>query len=148
MSEKTLSKIRGFLLNVLFMIIAFMMSYIMAYQIGYAPLGYEIIEKKEETVLVQSHNLLGLKEEKINFHPPDYKEWHIDMLVDRVGYLKQDYLLFFASIFAVPLLIIKELYRGKQKRIVLFAVLFLMIFPTITLMSSLNDIESILAGTY
>lgn len=115
MSEKTLSKIRGFLLNVLFMIIAFMMSYIMAYEIGYAPLGYEIIEKKEETVLVQSHNLLGLKEEKINFHPADYKEWHIDMLVDRVGYLKQDYLLFFASIFAVPLLIIKELYRENKR---------------------------------
>jgi|GEM_PF-4070192 len=148
MSEKTLSKIRGFLLNVLFLVIAFGMSYIMAYQISYSPLGYEVIEKKEEAVLVQSHNLLGLKEEKINFRPSEDKEWHIDMLVDLVGQLKQDYLLFFASIFAVPLLTIKEFYRGKQKRIVLFAVVLLMAFPTITLMSSLNDIESILAGTY
>ncbi|MGP4070007.1 hypothetical protein [Halobacillus sp. B29] len=148
MSEETLSKIRGFLLNVLFLIIAFVLSYIMAYQISYSPLGYEIIEKKEEAVLVQSHNLLGLKEEQINFHPSADKEWHIDMLVDRVSQLKQDYLLFFASIFAIPLLIIKEFNRGKHKTIVLFAVLMVMIFPVITLMSSLNDIESILAGTY
>ncbi|MCA1010563.1 hypothetical protein [Halobacillus halophilus] len=148
MSEETLSKIRGFLLNILFIIIAFVLSYIMAYEISYSPLGYEIIEKKEEAVLVQSHNLLGIKGEKINFHPSEDKQWHIDMLVERVYQLKQDYLLFFASIFAIPLLIIKEFNRGKHKRIVLFAVLMVMIFPIITLMSSLNDIESILTGTY
>ncbi|MGP4074703.1 hypothetical protein [Halobacillus sp. K22] len=148
MSEEKLNKIRRFLLYTAFVMTAFVLSYVVAYQIGYSPLGYEVIEKKEGAVLVQSHNILGLKAENINFNPEQDNDWHIDMLVERVGQLKEDYFLFFASIFAVPVLIIKELYKGKQKKGVLFAVLLIMIFPVITLMTSLNEIESILAGTY
>ncbi|WP_281975748.1 hypothetical protein [Halobacillus litoralis] len=147
MTEQTLKKVRSVLLYIAFITISLLVSYLLAYPAGYAPLGYEVISKQEETVKIQPYNTWGIEKEPITFQPVEGEEWEMERLVDLIE--KQDmwYLLFFASCFIAFYSVAKDLWKGDNLQKVAWKTLFVVLFPAISLVQHLHDIQEILKNS-
>ncbi|WP_283154114.1 hypothetical protein [Guptibacillus hwajinpoensis] len=98
MSEEVLRKVRRILFYSALLMIAFVLSYFIAYPLGYSPLGYEGLEAKEDTLVLQSYNVLGLEENRITYEPQKGEEWKVELLKDLVNQQQTQYLFFFIPI--------------------------------------------------
>ncbi|QAS54383.1 hypothetical protein [Halobacillus litoralis] len=113
MTEQTLKKVRSVLLYIAFVALSLLVSYLLAYPAGYAPLGYGVISKQEETVKIQPYNTWGIEKEPIIFQPVEGEEWEMKRLVDLIE--KQDmwYLMFFASCLIALYMVGTDLLKGE-----------------------------------
>ncbi|WP_377890135.1 hypothetical protein [Alkalihalobacillus sp. R86527] len=144
MSEELLKKIRGGLLYIGFLIIAFSVSYFIAYPLGYSPLGYEVVETNEDRVVLQSYNILGQEDEGMTYLPQEGEEWRAGLLKDLVSYLPKEYLFFFTTIIVGLFWGGIDLLRKKSWIRVVLWVGLLVIVPAVSLNKHLNDIQEIL----
>ncbi|MCA0987464.1 hypothetical protein [Guptibacillus algicola] len=144
MSEEMLTKIRRVLLYIAFLIIATSIAYVIAYPLGYSPLGYDVIDTNGDTVVLQSFNILGVEDEKVTYQPEEDEEWRAGLLTDLVGYLQQEYFFFFTTLLVGMFWGVLDFIRKKSwVRVVLqFGLLF--IVPAVSLNKHLNDIKEIL----
>ncbi|WP_270181312.1 hypothetical protein [Alkalihalobacillus sp. CinArs1] len=144
MSEDVLKKIRLVLFYIGFLIIAVSVSYFIAYPVGFAPNGYELIESTEDKATLQTYTIMGMKDEEITYRPEEENEWKITFLSERIDQLPQDYFFFFTSVtVAIFWAGIDFIRRRSLKRSLLQAGAF-MLFPTLTLVGSINDIKDVI----
>ncbi|MGP4060299.1 hypothetical protein [Halobacillus sp. H74] len=147
MTEQTLKKVRSFLLYIVFITISLVVSYFLAYPAGYAPLGYEVISQQEKSVKIQPYNTWGVEKEPITFQPVEGEEWEMERLVDLIE--KQDmwYLMFFASCLIALYMVGTDLLKGETLKKVAWRSVFLVLFPAISLVQHLHDIQEILKNS-
>ncbi|MYL63506.1 hypothetical protein GLW07_09090 [Bacillus hwajinpoensis] len=147
MSEEVLRKVRRVLLYIALLMIAFVLSYIIAYPLGYSPLGYEGIEVKEDKLVLQSYNVLGLEKNRIIYEPPKGKEWKVELLKDLVNQQQTQYLFFFSPIMLALFWGGFDLLRKKSLKRVLFQGFLYAFVPGVSLIRHLNDIKDILQNS-
>ncbi|MYL51658.1 hypothetical protein GLV98_19500 [Halobacillus litoralis] len=148
MGEETLNKIRRVLLYTAFLLAAFFLSYFVAYPLGYSPLGYEVVEKQENTVVVQSLNTWGFEEKRITYQPPEEEEWRQAALVDRIEGQAMEYHLFFTAIMVAIFWVGMDVMKGKPLGKVLVLSCFYVFFSGLSLIQHLGDINEILEGSF
>ncbi|MFC7321508.1 hypothetical protein [Halobacillus campisalis] len=143
MTEQTLNKIRRGLLYTAFLMVALALSYVLAYPLEYSPLGYDVVEKKDDAVTVQPHNALGIEEERITYTPTQDDEWKMRWLVDEIASQKMHYHMFFASIIVAIYWVGVDYLKGKSLKKVLLLSFSTICFAGISLISHLNGIKEI-----
>ncbi|MGR9050423.1 hypothetical protein ACQ4XT_17465 [Halobacillus faecis] len=148
MSEELLNKVRRILLYIAFLLAAFILSYGLAYPLGYAPLGYEVVEKQENAVVVQSLNAWGFKEERITYQPPEGDEWRAEALIDRIKGQAMEYHLFFTSIMVAIFWVGLDVLKGVPLKKVLVLSCFYVFVSGLSLIRHLGDIKEILDGSF
>ncbi|WP_226577916.1 hypothetical protein [Halobacillus litoralis] len=144
MSEKLLGKVRRGLLSIAFVMAAFVLSYCITYPLGYSPLGYEVLEKKEGSAVLQSYNTWGQKEVILTYHPPEGEEWKLDWLIDRIHGQEQEYLFFFTSMIVAVGWIAFDVRKGKPLKKVLPLSCLYVFISGLSLITHLHDIQSML----
>lgn len=147
MSEEMLIKIRRVLLYIAFLMIAFVIAYIVAYPLGYSPLGYEVKEKKEGMVVLQSYNTWGMEDEIVTYQPPEWDEWKLEWLVDLIGEQEFHYLFFFTSIIVAFFWVGVDVLKGKPLKSVLILSSLYVFMSALSLVQHLNDIKDILQNS-
>ncbi|REJ11169.1 hypothetical protein [Halobacillus trueperi] len=148
MSEEMLNKVRRVLLYIAFLMAAFFLSYFLAYPLGYFPLGYEVVEKQENAVVVQSLNMWGFEEERVTYQPPEGYEWRTEALADRIDGQAMEYHLFFTSIMVAIFWLGVEVLQGKSLKKVLVLSSFYVFVSGLSLIQHLGDIKGILEGAF
>lgn len=147
LSEELLNKVRRILLYIAFLMVAFFFSYILAYPLGYSPLGYEVVKNHDNTVVVQSLNTWGIEEERITYQAPEEDEWKAKALVDRIERQPMEYHLFFTSIMVAVFWLGMEVRKGQSLKKVLVLSGFYVFVSGLSLIRHLRDIQEILEGT-
>lgn len=147
MSEEMLIKIRRVLLYIAFLMIAFVIAYFVAYPLGYSPLGYEVKEKKEGMVVLQSYNAWGMEDEIVTYQPPEWDEWKLEWLVDLIGEQEFHYLFFFTSIIVAFFWVGVDVLKGKSLKSVLILSSLYVFMSALSLVQHLNDINDILQNS-
>lgn len=144
MSEEMLSKIRRVFLYIAFLMIATSVAYVIAYPLGYSPLGYDVIEKKGDTIVLQSYTIFGIEDGKITYQPEEGEEWRAGLLTDIVGYLQREYFFFFTTLMVGIFFGVLDFIRNKSWVRVALQYGLLFIVPAVSLNKHLNDIKEIL----
>ncbi|WP_394218962.1 hypothetical protein [Halobacillus trueperi] len=144
MGEETLNKIRRMLLYTAFLLAAFFLSYFLAYPLGYSPLGYEVVEKQENTVVVQSLNTWGFEEKRITYQPSNGDEWRAGALVDRIEDQAMEYHLFFTAIMVAIFWVGMDVLKGKPLGKVLVLSCFYVFVSGLSLIQHLGYINEML----
>ncbi|MGB7999911.1 MAG: hypothetical protein WCF60_07505 [Anaerobacillus sp.] len=147
MSEEVLKKVRRFLVYIALLLVAVVLSYIIAYPLGYTPLGYKGIGAKEGKLVVQSFNIVGLEDNRITYVPPKGKEWKSELLMDLMNQQRTQYLIFFTPLMVALFWGVFDLFRKKTiTRVLLQGCLYILV-PGVSLMQHLNDIKNILQNS-
>lgn len=144
MSEESVRKVRRFLVYLAILMIAVALSYILVYPLGYSPLGYETINTKDDLVVLQSDNVIGLEEERVTYVPQEGEEWTIGYLKDLIQQLRTQYFFFFTSLFIALLWGAFDLMRKKSWRRVLIKGCLYVFVPTVSLVTQVNNIKDVL----
>ncbi|GEN52524.1 hypothetical protein [Halobacillus faecis] len=147
MSEELLNKVRRILLYIAFLLAAFLLSYFLAYPLGYSPLGYEVVKKEENSVVVQSLNTWGIEEKRVTYQPPEGDEWRAKALVDRIHAQAMEYHLFFTAIMVAIFWVGMDVLKGKPLGKVLVLSCFYVFFSGLSLIQHLGGIKEILEGS-
>ncbi|KMM38027.1 hypothetical protein [Guptibacillus hwajinpoensis] len=147
MTEEFLSKVRRGLLFIAFLMLAFSLSYLIAYPLGYSPLGYEVIELKDDLVVLQSYNVLGMENERITYQPQEDEIWKLGLINDLIDQQQSEYLLFFTTLMLAIFLGGMGLLRSKSFKSVVFQGFLYVLIPGISLVRHLNDIKDILQSS-
>ncbi|MCA0173976.1 hypothetical protein [Bacillus sp. RAR_GA_16] len=144
MSEESVRKVRRFLVYLAILMIAVALSYILVYPLGYSPLGYETFNTKDDLVVLQSDNVIGLEEERVTYVPQEGEEWTIGYLKDLIQQLRTQYFFFFTSVFIALLWGAFDLMRKKSWRRVLIQGCLYVFVPTVSLVTQVNKIKDVL----
>lgn len=147
MSEEMLKKVRRFLLYTAFLMVAFVISYFIAYPLGYSPLGYEVLENKEDMVVLQPYNTWGLKEAQVTYQPPEGEEWKLKWLADLIDRQAFNYHFFFTSVIVAVFWVGMDILKGSSlKRILILSSLYVGM-SGLSLIQHLNDIKDIIQSS-
>ncbi|SFK32164.1 hypothetical protein SAMN04487936_11155 [Halobacillus dabanensis] len=144
MSEAKLKKIRRVLLYTAFLMAAFVISYFIAYPLGYSPYGYEVLENKEGGIVLQSYNTFGLEGERVPYQPREGEEWKQEWLVDLIGQQEFHYHLFFTSMIVAVFWVGMDVVKGKSLKSALILSCFYVFTSGLSLVQHLDDIKDIL----
>ncbi|MYL65484.1 hypothetical protein GLW07_19175 [Bacillus hwajinpoensis] len=147
MSEEVLRKVRRIFVYIALLMIAFVLSYIIAYPLGYSPLGYEEMEIKEDKLLLQSYDFLGMEENRIPYEPQKGEEWKVGLLKDLVNQQQTQYLFFYTAIMLAIFWGGFDLLRKKSLKRVLFQGFLYAFVPGVSLIRHLNDIKDVLQNS-
>ncbi|WP_273851970.1 hypothetical protein [Guptibacillus spartinae] len=144
MSEESLRKGRRFLVYLAFFMIAVSLSYLLVYPLGYSPLGYETINTKDDLVVLQSDNLIGLEEDRMTYVPQEGEEWTVGYLKDLIQQQRTQYFFFFTPLLLALLWGALDLMRKKSWLRVLIQGSLYVFVPTVSLVTHLNNIKDVL----
>ncbi|MCA0970224.1 hypothetical protein LCM20_06465 [Halobacillus litoralis] len=108
-------RIRFFLLWLMGVGVAFLISYWLSYHMLFHPKGYKVIEIGEQYLVLQQNTLIGLKDAVVRVTFIDGESWKIEKIVQDVKDMRLKYMFFYMTTSSLLYFFLLE--RAKDERL-------------------------------
>ncbi|MGM0844968.1 MAG: hypothetical protein ACQEUT_08320 [Bacillota bacterium] len=147
MNNTFITKVKNFLSFLLIAGMLVVISYLIVYKVSFLPNGYNIVEVKKDSILLQSFNVIGMEKNILDVNFSEKDTWKIDAIENEVKRQKNFFWLLFSALFVSIFLLVYKIRNGMKfwKAIIESNIIFGVLIPLSPIIYSLKRVTNLIS---